>query len=221
MSTDRFDAFWVETRATPACSDCGFSAWSISAEDAVAALRAGPERWRRALTVDLGDGQAEALLEARPPGGWSALEHAGYVRDVLHALDIRIQRVLREDCPVLPGTHVSPPAGANEQGMAVVLAAQGVSDDHLARTIETTAASAWCRPGLRAGRRVTALDLLREAVHADEHHLRHAKEAIAWARATPAASAHPQDRGQRPGVHDGQPLRRAGQGDVERPQPLG
>ena len=191
MSTDRFDTFWVSTSATSPCSDCGFSASKLSADEAVAALRAAPQRWRTALALDLAHGDPEALLEARPPGGWSALEHAGYVRDVLHALDIRIQRVLREDCPVLPGTHVTPPAGANEQGMAVVLAAQGVSDDHLARTIETTTASAWSRAGLRAGRNVTALDLVREAVHTNEHHLRQAMEAIAAARASVTSSANP------------------------------
>lgn len=190
MSTDRFDTFWDETAATAPCPDCGFSSAGMTAEEAVAALRSAPQRWRTALALDLGHDDPEALLEAQPSGGWSALEHAGYARDVLHALDIRIQRVLREECPVLPGTHVTPPAGANEQGMAVVLAAQGVSDDQLARTIETTTASAWSRSGLRAGRRVTALDLVREAVHADQHHLRQAKEAIAWARASAGASAN-------------------------------
>lgn len=191
MSTDRFDTFWISTSATSRCPDCGFSARDLSAEQAVASLRAAPQRWRTALALDPAHDDPEALLEARPPGGWSALEHAGYVRDVLHALDIRIQRVLREECPVLPGTHVTPPAGANEQGMAVVLAAQGVSDDQLARTIETTTASAWSRAGLRAGRNVTALDLVREAVHANEHHLREAMEAIAAARASTGASANP------------------------------
>lgn len=190
MSTDRFDTFWVETTPTAACPHCDFSVSGMTVEKASAALRGAPQRWRSALALDLGDGDPEALLAARPPGGWSALEHAGYVRDVLHALDIRIQRVLREECPVLPGTHVTPPAGANEQGMAVVLAAQGVSDDQLTRTIETTTGAAWSRVGLRAGHQVTALDLVHEAMHADQHHLRQARAAIAAARASRGASAN-------------------------------
>ena len=189
MSTDRVDALWVDDNAAAVCADCGFSPSGITPDAAVIALRDAPRRWRNALALDLADGDPEAVLEARPPGGWSALEHAGYVRDVLHALDIRIQRVLREDLPVLPGTHVTPPAGANEQGVAVVLAAQGVSDDQLARTIESTPASAWPRRGLRGGRQLSALDLVHEAVHADRHHLRQAEQVIATARAARAGAA--------------------------------
>lgn len=191
MSTDRFDAVWVDAHPAAVCADCGFSPSGITPDAAVVALRAAPGRWRSALAFDLADGDPEAVPATRPPGGWSALEHAGYVRDVLHALDIRIQRVLREDCPVLPGTHVTPPAGANEQGVAVVLAAQAVSDDQLARTIESTPAQALSRPGLRGGRRLRALDLVHEAVHADQHHLRQAKQVIASARAVAAASIQP------------------------------
>ncbi|MBW3556956.1 MAG: hypothetical protein KY454_08475 [Actinobacteria bacterium] len=188
MGTDRFDTFWVEPSATFVCSECGFSASALPPEEAVTALRAAPGAWRSLLALEVDHRHPEALLTHRPAGGWSALEHAGYVRDVLHALDIRVQRVLREDCPVLPGTHVTPPAGANEQGAAVVLAAQAVSVDQLARTIETTPAPAWHRPGLRAGRRLTALDLVAEAVHAHQHHLGLAEGAIRTARTSFAYS---------------------------------
>jgi hypothetical protein len=117
---------------------------------------------------------------------WSALEHAGHVRDVLHALDIRLQRVLREDEPVLPETHVTPPSGANEQGMAVVLAALTVTTDQFSQTIELFPSSAWNRQALRAGRMITALDLVREAVHEGRHHLRLATDTLAEVRAIAA-----------------------------------
>lgn len=169
MSIDRLDPPAVDLTATEPCSACGFSASTLAPEEAAAALRDLPRRWRATLALDPG---------GRPPGGWSALEHAGHVRDVLHALDIRVQRVLREDRPVLPGTHVTPPAGANEQGMAVVLAAMAVSAEQLARTIETATASSWSRGGLRCGSRVTALELVHEAVHAGCHHLGQAQQAI-------------------------------------------
>jgi hypothetical protein len=154
------------------CETCGFTPDDVSPSEALAALRSFPRRWRSTLAVHLDDADPEAVLAGRPtPSEWSALEHAGHVRDVLHALDIRLQRVLREDEPVLPETHVTPPSGANEQGMAVVLAALGVSADQLARTIELTPAGAWSRTARRAHKPINALELVREAVHEGTHHL--------------------------------------------------
>lgn len=157
---------------TGTCTTCGFVPQSVSALDALEALGALPVRWRNALALRLDDPEPEAALRGRLRAtGWSALEHAGHVRDVVHALDIRLERVLREDQPTLPETHVTPPAGANEQGVAVILAALAVSTDQLSGTIEATPAAAWSRSGLRRGVAVTALDLVREAVHEGSHHL--------------------------------------------------
>ena len=179
----------TQRSSTGACATCGFVASSITPEDAVVALRSFPSRWRNALAVHLDDANPEAVLAGRPtPTDWSALEHAGHVRDVLHALDIRLQRVLREDEPVLPETHVTPPSGANEQGMAVVLAALTVSTDQFSQTIELTPSAAWSRRGLRHGEIVTALDLIREAVHEGSHHLRLATGTLATVRAATAAT---------------------------------
>lgn len=157
---------------TGTCTTCGFVPESVSPLDALDALEALPVRWRNALVLRLDDPDPEAALRGRLRGtGWSALEHAGHVRDVVHALDIRLQRVLREDQPTLPETHVTPPAGANEQGVAVILAALTVSTDQLSGTIEATPAAAWSRSGLRRSVAVTPLDLVREAVHEGSHHL--------------------------------------------------
>jgi hypothetical protein len=153
----------------------------------VVALRSYPSRWRSVLAVHLDDADPSAALAARPAAtAWSALEHAGHVRDVLHALDIRLQRVLREDEPVLPETHVTPPSGANEQGMAVVLAALTVSTDQFSQTIELCPPFAWSRQALRAGRMISALDLVREAVHEGTHHLRLAADTLREVRAAAA-----------------------------------
>ena len=158
---------------------CGFAGYSVTPVSAADGLRQMPLRWRDALAVCLDDPDPEAALTGRAaPGAWTALEHAGRVRDVLHALDIRIQRLLREDEPVLPETPVTPPAGANEQGLAVVLAALAVSADQLADTVDATAAGEWSRAGRRAGRRVTVGDLVREAVHEATHHLALATSAV-------------------------------------------
>jgi hypothetical protein len=162
-----------------ACPTCDFLPDSITTADAVVALRSFPNRWRSALALHLDDADPEGALILRPtPSGWSALEHAGHVRDVLHALDIRLQRVLREDEPVLPETHVTPPSGANEQGMAVVLAALNVSADQFSTTIQLAPAKAFDRIGRRSGAAVTALDLVREGVHEGNHHLRLATQTL-------------------------------------------
>jgi hypothetical protein len=175
MSTDSGTPAADEYTSSEACEVCGFDPDEVTPYDAAMTLRSFPRRWRSGLAMNLDDPDPEGILSGRPaPGQWTALEHAGHVRDVLHALDIRLQRVLREDEPVLPETHVTPPSGANEQGMAVVLAALSVSADQLARTIEQTPSSAWSRTGRRAGRTVSAIALVREAVHEGSHHLHQA-----------------------------------------------
>ncbi len=188
MSTNLSDAAEQAAFATmTACTTCGFVADDIRPEEAIAALRSFPSRWRTALAVHLDDADPEAVLTGRvTPNGWSALEHAGHVRDVLHALDIRLQRVLREDEPVLPATHVTPPSGANEQGPAVVLAALTVGTDQFSQTIELVPTAAWSRRGLRSGQLVQALDLIREAVHEGSHHLRLATQTLLQVRSSSA-----------------------------------
>lgn len=157
---------------------CGFDPDTVGPDDAVSLLRALPRRWRSALAFDLDASEPEALLTGRPSGGWSALEHAGHVRDVLHALSVRVQRVLREDDPVLPETHVTPPSGANEQGPGVILAALGHTAEQFAFLVETTLGVHWARGGVRGGHTTTALDLVREAVHEGHHHLLEASSQI-------------------------------------------
>lgn len=176
--------------ATGTCDHCGFVADKVDPTDAAVALQSFPARWRSALAINLDDPDPEAVLTGRTsPLDWSALEHAGHVRDVLHALDIRIQRVLREDEPVLPETHVTPPSGANEQGMAVVLAALTLSADQLAETVAGISELAWYRRGRRAGHLVSALDLVREAVHEGSHHLHLASHTMTELRSATTATS--------------------------------
>ena len=185
MSTNLGDAPAVDFATAGPCGTCGFDPDKVDPLDAIVGLRSFPSRWRSALAIHLDDADPEAVLTGRPePLGWSALEHAGHVRDVLHALDIRVQRVLREDEPVLPETHVTPPSGANEQGMAVVLAALTLSADQFAETVTGISELDWYRRGRRAGQLVSALDLVREAVHEGSHHLHLAVETMSDLRST-------------------------------------
>ncbi|HVM09067.1 MAG TPA: DinB family protein [Acidimicrobiales bacterium] len=173
MSTNIADRSTFDFAPSGVC-DCGFDPAFVSPADAVVALRSLARRWRSALAFDLDAAEPEAVLTARPLGGWSALEHAGHVRDVLHALCIRLQRVLREDEPVLPDTHITPPSGANEQGPGVVLAALAHTTEQFAQTVEMTPTTEWHRAGRRGADMVTAIDLVREAVHEGVHHLQEA-----------------------------------------------
>ena len=160
--------------ATAGRCACGFDPDLLSPQDAAVSLRSLSRRWRSVLAFDLDAAEPEGVLGERPfHGAWSALEHAGHVRDVLHSLTIRLGRVLREDDPVLPETHDTPPAGANEQGPAVILAALAHTAEQLAECIETTPPTEWLRSGRRGpdAEVVRAVDLVREAVHEGVHHL--------------------------------------------------
>lgn len=184
MSTNLGDATHTAVTTSGGCPTCGFVADKVSPQDAIVALRSFPARWRAALAVHLDDPDPETVLTTRPsPSEWTALEHAGHVRDALHALDIRVQRTLREDEPVLPATHVTPPSGANEQGVAVVLAALTVGTDQFSQTVELVPPAQWSRQARRGGETVTALDLVREAVHLGSHHLREATATLHEVRA--------------------------------------
>ncbi len=180
----------TEFDAMGSCTTCAFVPAKLTPTDAVVALRSFPARWRGALAVHLDDPDPAATLSGRPSAsGWSALEHAGHVRDVLHSLDIRLERLFREDEPVLPDTPVTPPSGANEQGAAVILAALTVSTDQFSQTVEFAPAAAWGRRGRRSGQTITALDLVREAIHEGSHHLWVATRTLSELRATSVGSS--------------------------------
>lgn len=185
MSTNIAERTHLVWTSSGTCG-CGFDPTVVTPTEAVTTLRSLARRWRSALAFDLDSAEPEDVLTHRPMGGWSALEHAGHVRDVLHALSIRLQRVLREDDPVLPETHVTPPSGANEQGPGVVLAALSLTADTLAETIEMTAPTEWHRTGRRGRDHISAIELVREAVHEGVHHLQEASAQIEDLRLTDA-----------------------------------
>jgi hypothetical protein len=178
MSTNIADSDDLVFAPTGRCA-CGFDPELTSPHDAAVTLRSLSRRWRSVLAFDLDSAEPEGLLAERPfHGAWSALEHAGHVRDVLHALSIRLGRVLREDDPLLPETHDTPPSGANEQGPAVILAALAHTAEQLAECIETTPPTEWLRSGRRGPDVVRAIDLVREAVHEGVHHLQEASRQL-------------------------------------------
>lgn len=164
------------------CDECGFRPETVPPGDALVALRTFPRRFRGVLSVV--DEEDDDVLTTPPaPGEWSALDHAGHVRDVVHAIDMRLRQVLREDQPTLGPTPVTPPSGARDQGAEMVLAGLAQNVDEIVRTVEGVEGDDWVRAGIRDGKEVRVIDLVREAVHEGAHHLRLAESAVEQARA--------------------------------------
>lgn len=178
MSTNTLhDGTMEHVTSTAACPDCGFQPDRVPPTDIPVALRSFPRRFRGVLTaVDAAD--AERLAASPAPGEWSALQHAGHVRDVLHALALRLQRVLREDEPTIGDTPGTPPASVAGDNLETTLATLQANAEQLARAVERVEGKEWNRVGRRDGERVSALDLAREAVHEGAHHLREAQQVI-------------------------------------------
>jgi hypothetical protein len=86
------------------CHEFGF-AWDVPADEAAAMIaRLGASyRWRlHDFTTEVRARDQPDLIRTRPsPDGWSALEYTAHMRDVVDFYMDRIERVLREDRPIL------------------------------------------------------------------------------------------------------------------------
>lgn len=164
------------------CPTCGFRPDTVSAGDSVVAVRSFPRRFRAAMASVDGEDPGDILRRRVAPGGWSALEHAGHVRDILHAVDLRLRRVMTEDGVPVPALHQTPPADVHDQPLEAVLSTLATNAGDLAHTMSRIAGEDWLRCGVRNGHAVTALDLAREAVHEGAHHLRALERVVREAR---------------------------------------
>lgn len=80
------------------------------------------------------------------------------------------------DRPVLD--RVAPRPSPPERDIDEVLAALTTAGEFLARRIEDFGMNGWDRTGVRDGHPVTALHLVREAIHEAVHHLRLAADGL-------------------------------------------
>jgi len=173
------------------CGVCGFRGSTLGPGDAIVAIRSFPRRYRAGFGVISGDdfegGDVNDVLTRRPqPDSWSALELAGHVRDVFHAKEKRLRRVHLEHEPMIGEEQEIPPSGVDDQGPEAVLSALQYNAEQLARVAEGISGKDWARTGTRRDETVTALDLLREAVHEGSHRLRDLDRALRAARVTAA-----------------------------------
>lgn len=161
------------------CPVCGLDPTTVRPPDAVAAIRSYPRRYRR-LLVRLDDEEGAGVVTRRPaPDEWSALEHAVHVADVIEAVGDAVERVQVHDDPSID-VDVGPPRPAPVDD---VLQRLSTAAERLASLADSIAGKDWQRSGrLRDGERVTALALVRHAVHVGAHHRRAAERVMSKVR---------------------------------------
>lgn len=161
------------------CPVCGLDPTTVRPPDAIVAVRSYPRRYRR-LLVRLDDEEGAGIITRRPgPDQWSALEHAVHVADVLEAVGRALERVRVHDDPSVD-VEVGPPGQEPVDG---VLARLEAASEHLASVADAMAGKDWQRSGrLGGGEAVTALSLLRHAVHVGAHHRREVERVMSTIR---------------------------------------
>ena len=145
----------------------------LGPDDAVAALRSYPRRFRELFeSVDEEDLPAEAV------------EHADHVARSVALLGEALRQVLVQDQPTLmPGVASDAErewAHGTTSSVDDVLAFLGMECNAMADAIGDVASDAWTRTGSVAGTGATlsALDVVREAVRTGADHLRAAERLV-------------------------------------------
>jgi hypothetical protein len=145
----------------------------LAPDDAVAALRSYPRRFREVLTsVDPQDLPDEAI------------EHADHVARSLALLGEALRQVLVQDQPtLLPAVGDDSARQWSFDGSSSVddvLAFLTMEANALADTVADVPADAWSRTGTVAasGQAMSALDIVRDAVRTGSDHLRAAERAV-------------------------------------------
>ena len=145
----------------------------LSPEDAVAALRSYPRRFRELLTsADEEDVPAEAV------------EHADHVARTFALVGEALRQVLVQDDPTLVPAVADDSARewahAGASSIEDVLTFLTMEANALADAVADVASNAWTRRGRVAGsgQSLSALDIARDAVRTGSDHLRAAEAAL-------------------------------------------
>ena len=157
------------------CPTCGFDPVGLTPADAAVAARSFPRRYRAVLVrpADEEDG-AEVVLR-RPPGGWSAVEHASYAADAIALVADAVRGLGIGDHPTVNIDPGSPQSRSVEAALEWLETAT----EALARAVEQLPSDAWKRTTATAAEAgLTAGHLARHAAHVGSHHLREAQRAV-------------------------------------------
>ena len=163
-----------------ACPVCGFHATTVSPSDAAAALRSYPRRYRGVLLRPSND-EPDDPVARRGRDGWSALDHATYAANSIDASRQQLHQVLVHDNadvnppPVDPPTPLGTDSASPEETFARLrTVAEGLADE-----VDRAKGEQWNRTGVTPdGQALTAVDIVRHAVHQGFHHLRAAEKVL-------------------------------------------
>jgi hypothetical protein len=160
---------WAAVVAEQTCEECGLRASEVPRASLPDALRSGAADWAQLLSSS-----ADDALRAHPVPGWSALEYAAHVRDVLDLYTHRVQLVLAEDEPVLGWWDHEAAAvdeAYNEADPGEVGDRLTVNADGFAAVASAVEEGEWSRSATRRpGERFTVEGLVRFALHEVRHH---------------------------------------------------
>jgi hypothetical protein len=175
MRPDTHDRRRDDVRGTPAgasdhggsCPVCGFWPSTVTPKDAAVALRSFRRRYaERVETMAQHVDDDGELVD-------SVVRHVAHAADALRVHEERLRKVLHTDAPVLDGTSRAPVERPQEAvDLSAALRQLEAAADHLADVVDSVPPDDWSRKGVLHGEPVTALDLVRAAVHEGVHHLR-------------------------------------------------
>jgi hypothetical protein len=167
----------------------GLDPSSITAPDAIVALKSFPRRWRSAFSMLADDPEADELVRRRPdPSSWSVVDHAWYVADLLEWHRQRVDRARASDRPVLPDDDTRRWPDEREyrsRGLSAALDTIGDAATGLAATLERLQGDDWLRRARSGDEEVTLLAMAQHAVHEGASHLRAAERALRQVRGRP------------------------------------
>ncbi len=166
---------WVSIVAVGTCDECGLKASAVARHDLAEQLRFEAGEWTSLLLE-----RPRERLTLRSFAGWSALEYAAHVRDVLHHFAQRVERAATEDRPVFGWWDHEAAAvdqRYNEQEPARVAAELRAQADRLASLAGSLTEPDWQREGSRRPHEVFSIEgLMRFALHETRHHRYDAEE---------------------------------------------
>ena len=159
----------------------------LSPNDAVAALRSYPRRFRSALSPITGDERIEEMAQQVGPDGESAVDQTAHLVRTWTVLREALRQIQVNDTPVVHGAVIDPAQRDWESPVRETVASVlDQVDDEAAAFADAVAAVAsgeWNRTAsVAGGGTVTALEVVREAVQAGHDQLTAVEKTLAALR---------------------------------------
>lgn len=159
------------------CEECGWTAGTVTIENAAETVRDLGRRYRAPLTRLLPGDPADVLRRRPDNATWSALEYAAHVRDVVALWGGALHKLLSEDRPVVarPDPSLADEAAAagayNTLDPATTAEELAANADRMARKIAVIGTEQWDRVIVLGDEEMTAMAVVRKVAHEGAHHL--------------------------------------------------